>query len=133
MIQKILPQMVNSEETVKFIDENLDDSEKLILRVTMGSLYNVFNGVFTGIYMCIYVINYHHIHMYEYTNIFIFIYMHVYLLVSVTMGNLYNVFNGVLTGILLCVRYRHIHMCKKKNTYHICYFYSIIFAIYMSF
>jgi hypothetical protein len=52
MVQKILPQMVTSEETVKFIDENLDDSEKLILRVTMGSLYNVFNGVFTGTYMC---------------------------------------------------------------------------------
>eukprot|EP00596_Hydrurales_sp_CCMP1899_P002257 CAMPEP_0119053686 /NCGR_PEP_ID=MMETSP1177-20130426/74579_1 /TAXON_ID=2985 /ORGANISM="Ochromonas sp, Strain CCMP1899" /LENGTH=504 /DNA_ID=CAMNT_0007033699 /DNA_START=1439 /DNA_END=2954 /DNA_ORIENTATION=+ len=51
MVQKILPQMVTSEETVKFIDENLDDSEKLILRVTMGSLYNVFNGVFTGHYI----------------------------------------------------------------------------------
>jgi hypothetical protein len=75
MIQKILPQMVNSEETVKFIDENLDDEEKLILRVTMGSLYNVFNGVYTGIYMYVYMVMSVHIFVVicVYNYVFIFV------------------------------------------------------------
>ena len=50
MITTLLPQLVNAEQTAKFLEFNMDDEEKLILRVAMGPLYNVFNGNCTGHY-----------------------------------------------------------------------------------
>ena len=43
MITTLLPQLVNSDQTAKFLEFNMDDEEKLVLRVAMGPLYNVFN------------------------------------------------------------------------------------------
>ena len=50
MITTLLPQLVNSDQTAKFLEFNMDDEEKLVLRVAMGPLYNVFNGNCTGHY-----------------------------------------------------------------------------------
>lgn len=50
MIINLLPKIVNAEQTAKFLEANIDDEEKLVLRVMMGPLYNVFNGNGTGHY-----------------------------------------------------------------------------------
>ena len=50
MIISLLPQLVNSEQAASFLDVNMSDEEKLVLRVSMGPLYNVFNGNCTGHY-----------------------------------------------------------------------------------
>ena len=49
-IVSLLPQIVNAEEAVKFVDQNLNDEEKLELRVKIGSVYNIYLGVYTGHY-----------------------------------------------------------------------------------
>jgi hypothetical protein len=46
----ILPQIVNEEQTNKFIDTNLNDRGKLALRVKLGQLYNSYVGLHTGHY-----------------------------------------------------------------------------------
>ena len=46
----ILPQIVNPEHAVKFIDTNLNDGGKLALRVKVGQLYNSYVGLPTGHY-----------------------------------------------------------------------------------
>ena len=49
-ILSILPQIVNAEEAVKFIDQHLNDEEKYALRVKIGPVYNIYLGVYTGHY-----------------------------------------------------------------------------------
>ena len=49
-IASILPQVVNAEEAVKFLDQNVSDDEKLVLRISLGPLYNIYTGVYTGHY-----------------------------------------------------------------------------------
>ena len=49
-IASILPQVVNAEEAVKFLDHNVNDDEKLVLRILLGPLYNIYTGVYTGHY-----------------------------------------------------------------------------------
>jgi len=50
MIIAILPQIVNEEQTNRFLDQNLNDQGKFALRVKMGPLYNAFVGLPTGHY-----------------------------------------------------------------------------------
>lgn len=50
LMASILPQVVNDEQAVKFIDNNLNDYGKIALRVKIGPLYNVFVGLPTGHY-----------------------------------------------------------------------------------
>lgn len=50
MIISILPQIVNEEQTNKFLDANLNDVGKLALRCKIGPLYNAFVGIPTGHY-----------------------------------------------------------------------------------
>ena len=50
MIISLLPKIVNPEQTAKFLEANMNDEEKLVLRVLTGPLYNVFNGNSTGHY-----------------------------------------------------------------------------------
>ena len=47
----ILPQIVNEEQTNKFIDTNLNDRGKFALRIKLGQLYNSYVGLHTGHYM----------------------------------------------------------------------------------
>ena len=49
-ILSLLPQIVNAEEAVKFVDQNLNDDEKFELRVKIGAVYNIYLGVYTGHY-----------------------------------------------------------------------------------
>lgn len=51
MIIAILPQIVNEEQTNRFLDQNLNAMGKLALRVKMGPLYNAFVGLPTGHYI----------------------------------------------------------------------------------
>lgn len=51
MIIAILPQIVNEEQTNRFLDQNLNAMGKLALRVKMGPLYNAFVGLPTGHYL----------------------------------------------------------------------------------
>lgn len=46
----MLPQIVNSEQRVRFLDSLLDNSGKLSLRVRMGQMYNCLLGLPTGHY-----------------------------------------------------------------------------------
>lgn len=50
LMASILPQIVNEEQAIKFIDTNLDDDGKLALRVKLGPLYGAFVGLSTGHY-----------------------------------------------------------------------------------
>ena len=50
MIVSILPQIVNEEQVIRFLDMNLTDLGKLALRIKMGPLYNAFVGLPTGHY-----------------------------------------------------------------------------------
>eukprot|EP01038_Epipyxis_sp_PR26KG_P006849 gene6849-9376_t len=47
----ILPQIVNEEQTVKFLDNNLNDKGKLALRIKVGQLFNSYIGLYTGHYL----------------------------------------------------------------------------------
>lgn len=46
----ILPQIVNEEQTNKFVDTNLNDRGKFALRIKLGQLYNSYVGLHTGHY-----------------------------------------------------------------------------------
>ena len=50
LMANILPQIVNEEQTNKFIDTNLNDRGKLALRIKLGQLYNSYVGLHTGHY-----------------------------------------------------------------------------------
>lgn len=50
LMASILPQIVNEEQTNKFIDTNLNDMGKLTLRIKLGQLYNSYVGLHTGHY-----------------------------------------------------------------------------------
>jgi len=50
VMANILPQIVNEEQAIKFIDTNLNDKGKLALRCKLGQLYNSYVGLHTGHY-----------------------------------------------------------------------------------
>lgn len=50
VIAAILPQLVNEDQVVRFIDNNLNDYGKMTLRVRLGQLYNTYIGMSTGHY-----------------------------------------------------------------------------------
>lgn len=50
LMANILPQIVNEEQTNKFIDTNLNDKGKMALRIKLGQLYNSYVGLHTGHY-----------------------------------------------------------------------------------
>lgn len=58
LMASILPQIVNEEQAVRFIDTNLDDAGKLALRVKLGPLYGAFVGLSTGHYALDLRVNY---------------------------------------------------------------------------
>lgn len=51
LMANILPQMVNEDHALRFIETNLEDSGKLLLRVKIGQLYNSYVGLHTGHYL----------------------------------------------------------------------------------
>lgn len=50
LMASILPQIVNEEQAIKFIDTNLDEDGKFALRIKLGPLYGAFVGLSTGHY-----------------------------------------------------------------------------------
>lgn len=47
----ILPQIVNEEQAIKFVETNLNDLGKFALRIKMGQLFSAFMGLLTGHYV----------------------------------------------------------------------------------
>lgn len=50
LMGSILPQIVNDDNALKFIETNLNESGQLHLRVVIGQLYNSYVGLYTGHY-----------------------------------------------------------------------------------
>mmetsp|Transcript_5234 Transcript_5234/g.11448 ORF Transcript_5234/g.11448 Transcript_5234/m.11448 type:complete len:1188 (+) Transcript_5234:1048-4611(+) len=50
LMASILPQIVNEEQAIKFIETNLNDKGKFALRCKLGQLYNSYVGMHTGHY-----------------------------------------------------------------------------------
>lgn len=50
LMASILPQIVNDDNALRFIETNLNDSGKLALRIKIGQLFNSYVGLHSGHY-----------------------------------------------------------------------------------
>ena len=50
LMANILPQIVNEDQAIKFVDTNLNSRGKFALRIKLGQLYNSYVGLHTGHY-----------------------------------------------------------------------------------
>ena len=50
LMANILPQIVNEDQAIKFVDANLNSRGKFALRIKLGQLYNSYVGLHTGHY-----------------------------------------------------------------------------------